>query len=113
MVLVVKSFYRINIKNYIIGGMFMKATKIKMKSGYGTSNNLLEIDSIYITGCNDERYYKKASIHDCVKDNPGSIKVDIYPYPNVVHATSVNGEKYVKSSPNNTTNDNLLNLPRE
>lgn len=91
----------------------MRATKIKMKSGCGTSNNLVEIDSIYIKGCDDERYYKKSSIHDCVKDNPGSIQVDISPYPNLVHAISVNNEKYVKSASNNTTGDNLLNLPRE
>lgn len=91
----------------------MKATKIKMKPGCGTSNNLLEIDSIYITGCQEDGYYKKASVHDYVKDNPGSIQVNIYPYPNVVPATSVNGEKYVKSSPNSSDKDNLLCLPRE
>lgn len=91
----------------------MKATKIKMKPGCGTSNNLLEIDSIYLTGCQEDGYYKKASVHDYVKDNPGSIQVNIYPYPNVVPATSVNGEKYVKSSPNSSDKDNLLCLPRE
>ena len=91
----------------------MKATKIKMTPGCGTSNILLEIDSIYITGCQEDGYYKKASVHDYVKDNPGSIQVNIYPYPNVVPATSVNGEKYVKSSPNSSDKDNLLCLPRE
>jgi len=91
----------------------MKATKIKMKSGCGSSNNLLEIDSIYLTGCNNEGYFTKAAVHDHVKENPGSIQVNIYPYPNIVHATSINGEKYVKSTPDNTTKDNLLNLPRE
>ena len=91
----------------------MKATKLKMKAGCGTSNNLLEIDSIYITGCTNEGYFKKSNIHDFVKDNPGSIQVDIYPYPNLIQAISSNGEKYAKSSNNNTTKDNLLNLPRE
>jgi hypothetical protein len=93
--------------------MYMKATKIKMKAGCGTSNNLLEIDKIYITGSKDDGYYTKAAVHDSVKTNPGTIQVDIYPYPNVVHATSVNGEKFVKSASDATTNDNLLKLPRE
>jgi hypothetical protein len=84
-----------------------------MKSGCGASSNLLEIDSILITGCTKEDYYTKAALHDYVRDNPGSIQVNIYPYPNVVHATGVSGEKYVKSTPNTTTNDNLLSLPRE
>lgn len=91
----------------------MRATKIKMKSGCGSSNNLLEIDSIYLTGCDKEGFYTKATVHDYVKQNPGSIQVNISPFPNVVHATSLNGEKYVKSSPDYTTKDNLLNLPRE
>ena len=91
----------------------MRATKIKMKSGCDTSNHLLEIDEIYITGCEEEKYYKKASIYDCVKTTPGSIQVDINPYPNLVDALSANEEKYVKSTPDNTTKDNLLNLPRE
>lgn len=91
----------------------MRATKIRMKPGCGTSNNLLEIDSIYLTGCNNEGFFTKAVVHDYVKENPGSIQVNISPYPNVVHAISVNGEKYVKSTPDYTTKDNLLNLPRE
>jgi len=91
----------------------MYATKIKMKPGCGTSNNLLEIDSIYLTGNNTEQYYKKENLHKYLTENPGTIKVNISPYPNLIPATSSNGEKYVKSSPNNTTNDNLLSLPRE
>ncbi|WP_034378069.1 MULTISPECIES: DUF3892 domain-containing protein [unclassified Dehalobacter] len=91
----------------------MRATKIKMKTGCGTSNNLLEIDSIYITGSTQDGYYTKAAVHDYVKEHPGTLQVNITPYPNVVHATSVNGEKYVKSTPDYTTKDNLLNLPRE
>lgn len=91
----------------------MRATKIKMKSGCGTSNNLLEIDSIYLTGTSNDGYYTKAAIHDYLNSNPGSIQVDIYPYPNVIPAVSTNNEKYVKSSPNSSSNDNLLSLPRE
>jgi hypothetical protein len=88
------------------------ATKIKMKSGCGSSNNLTEIDQIYLTNCNPEGFYKKADVHDYLKQHPGGIKVNIQPYPDCVPAVSVNGEKYVKSSPDWTQKDNLLNLPR-
>ena len=70
----------------------MLATKIKMKPGCGTSNNFLEIDSIYLTGLPDEDFYKKEIIHNYLIENPG--------------------EKYVRSESNNLTQDNLLRLPR-
>lgn len=91
----------------------MKATKIKMKSGCGSSNNLLEIDSIFLTGCKEETFYKKEALHDYLEKNPGTIQVDIYPYPNLVPQKSVRGEKYVKTEANSSTHDNLLSLPRE
>ena len=91
----------------------MFATKIKMKPGCYRSTSLLEIDEIYITGCDKPGFFKKSVIHDYVKKNPGSIKVNIHPYPQVVDAISINGEKYVRSVPNNNTRDNLLSLPRE
>ncbi len=91
----------------------MKATKIKMKHGCGTSSSLLEIDSIYLTGCKDEGFYKKENLYDYLQKNPGTIQVNIYPYPNLIPALSSNNEKYVKSSPNSTSTDNLLALPRE
>ena len=90
----------------------MKATKIRMKSGCGQSNNILEIDEIFITGCSKEGFYKKADVHDYLTNNPGTIQVNISPYPNCIPATSTNGEKYVKSTPDYTKKDNLLNLPR-
>lgn len=91
----------------------MYVTKIKMKPGCYYSSNLVEIDQLYIIGCETPGYYKKEIIHNYVKDNPGTIKVDKYPYPVVVDAISINGEKYVRSSPNNSTGDNLLALPKE
>lgn len=91
----------------------MKAVKIKMKNGCRDSNNLTEIDEIYITGCSNPGYFKKAVLHDYVKENPGSIQVDIWPYPDVVDAVSSNGEKYVRSKANAYGHDNLLSLPRE
>ena len=91
----------------------MTATKIKMKTGCRYSSNLTEIDEIYITGCTNPGYFKKAVVHDFVKDNPGSIQVGVWPYPNIVDAVRVNGEKYVRSTPNAYGHDNLLSLPRE
>lgn len=91
----------------------MYVTKIKMKQGCYYSSKLVEIDQLYITGCENPGYYKKAIVHDYVKDNPGSIRVGIYPYPDVIDAVSGNGEKYVRSAPNNCAHDNLLDLPKE
>ena len=91
----------------------MRITKIRMRLGCQYSDNVLEIDSVYIPDCINPRFYKKEAIHDYIKEHPGSIYVDRYPYPKVVHAVSVNGEKYIRSEPNDTVNDNLLKLPRE
>ena len=54
----------------------MRATKIKMKSGCGKSDNLLEIDSVYVTECTNPGYYKKEVLHDHLKKNPGT---DMHP----------------------------------
>lgn len=92
--------------------MTMYATKIKMKSGCFYSQSLLEIDEIYIEGADEEKFYQKAIIHDCVKSQPGSIKVKLGSYPNLIAEISKNGEKYVHSAPNGSLDDNLLKLPR-
>ena len=73
---------------------------------------LEEIDSIYLTGLDNPGFYKKENIHNFLLSNPNTIFVDRYPYPALVPATSVRGEKYVRSVSNGTTTDNLLNLPR-
>lgn len=86
--------------------------KIKMKSGCFYSQSLLEIDEIYIEGADEEKFYQKAIIHDCVKSQPGSIKVKLGSYPNLIAEISKNGEKYVRSAPNGSLDDNLLKLPR-
>lgn len=92
----------------------MVATKIKMKTGCGASNNLLEIDSIYLTGIGViQGYYKKEYIYNEIKNNNANIKVDIWPYPSLQAVLSINWEKYVRSTPNQYGFDNLLNLPRE
>lgn len=91
----------------------MKAIRIKMKPGCSYSNKTTEIDQIYIDGCNDPGYYYKSIIYDYVKQHPNSIQVNIYPYPDLIPALSSNGEKYVRSEPNDTPFDNLLKLPRD
>ena len=92
--------------------MTMYATKIKMQAGCYYSNKLEEIDSIYIEGCDNPGFFKKAILHDYLKDHPGSILVKKTPYPKLIPATSSHGEKYVRSTPNGYTHDNLLDLPR-
>lgn len=91
----------------------MYATKIRMKPGCYSSSDLLEIDSIYIEGCNNPGFFKKNVLYDFLKENPGTIRVNIWPYPNVISAISSRGEKYVRSTPNDYMHDNLLDLPRE
>ena len=90
----------------------MYATKIKMRQGCHHSQNLLKIDEIFIEGCSNSGFFKKAAIHDYLKKNPGTIKVAITPYPTVIPAVSVNREKYVRSNPNGNARDNLLELLR-
>lgn len=90
----------------------MLATKILMKTSCASSNNVQEIDQIYVSGCDNPSYFKKELLHDYVKANPNSIQVNIRPYPYLIAKTSKNGEKYVASEPNDTPNDNLLKLPR-
>ena len=91
----------------------MKAIKIKMKPGCGFSNNLLEIDEIYLEGYSKNGYYTKENLHDFLKNYPDTIQVNIPPYPSLQPLVSQKGEKYVRSEPNCTQLDNLLCLPRE
>ena len=90
----------------------MYATKIKMCAGCHNSTKCEDIDSIFITGADKEGFYPKSGVHDAVKEKPGSIKVNIYPHPNLIPAVSSKSEKYVRSEPNDSPNDNLLKLPR-
>ena len=92
--------------------MTMYATKIKMQANCNYSDKLEEIDSIYIEGCRNPCFVKKAKLHDYLIAHPGSIRVNIRPYPSLIPATSLRGEKYVRSTPNDYTHDNLLDLPR-
>ncbi|WP_206665611.1 DUF3892 domain-containing protein [Paenibacillus sp. CFBP13512] len=91
----------------------IKATKIKMKNGKHDSNILTEIDSIYLEGVSENGFYTKEAVHDFLSNDPNTeIKVNISPYPKLIPVKN-NNEKYVRSESNDTTKDNLLNLPRE
>ena len=72
--------------------------------------NLTEIDQVFIP---EFGYIQKATAYDYLKSNPNTISVGLSPYPYVVPALSKNYEKYVRSASNDSTNDNLLKLPRE
>ena len=90
----------------------MYATKIKMKAGCYSSQQLTEIDEIYVEGCTNPGFFKKEVLHDHLKEYPKSIKVKIYPYPELITSVSSRDEKYVRSTPNDYQHDNLLDLPR-
>jgi len=90
----------------------MYAKKIKMQQGCPNSNSTEEIAEIYVDGCNNPGFFPKAALHDYLNQNPNTIQVYISPYPYIVPAVSRNREKYVRSEPNDTPNDNLLKLPR-
>lgn len=85
------------------------AEKIKMIRGKENSNELLEIDEIYVSGIG---WKSKAYYYDYLTMYPNSLAVDIYPYPKLEKQISPNNEKFVKSKPDKYGFDNLLNLPR-
>jgi hypothetical protein len=83
-----------------------------MNSGYQSSNILTDIDTIYLEGNGTKGWFKKAVLHDHLKTNPHTIKVNISPYPYLIPALSTRQEKYVRSESNDSEHDNLLKLPR-
>lgn len=91
----------------------MYARKIKLIHGKQTTNNLLEIDEIYVDGCDNPGFFKKAALHDYLTDHPDTISVAISPYPKLKPMISINREKYVRSEPDAYQKDNLLKLPVE
>ena len=89
-----------------------KAIAIRMNDNASQSWSCQEIHSIKISGKHQSKFYLKEDIHDYLVNNGGTIKVDRYPYPNLIPVN--NGvTRYVRSEPNDTVDDNLLRLPRE
>ena len=82
---------------YTIINIMIYATKIKLKPGRIYPHSALEISTIYLVGV----------------QNGYIIQVNISPhYPKLIAAISSEGEKYVRSEPNDTVQDNLLRLPQ-
>ena len=90
----------------------MYATKIRMRPGCSSSYDCKNIEAIYLKGAQSEQYYAKAALYDWLIANPYTIRVNLGNMPYVIPARSSNGEKYVRSEPNDTIYDNLLYLPR-
>lgn len=86
------------------------ATKIKMNYGCRNSKYPEDIDQIYL---HEHGWFKKAILHDYLKEYPKSIVVNIDPYPYLIPAVSSNREKYVRSSPDIWKHDDLMDLPKE
>lgn len=87
------------------------ATKIRLRKNAAASPREQDIESIHLTGENCNGYYPKEQVHDMLLQG-AEIRVNIYPYPNLEPMLSARGEKYVRSEPNPSPHDNLLNLPR-
>lgn len=87
--------------------------KIEMNEGRMDSYHCIDIKYLYIDFYgNGLKAYSKSYIYDYLSNNPNSIKVNISPFPYLIQAESVYGEKYVRSKSNDSENDNLLKLPR-
>jgi hypothetical protein len=89
--------------------------KIKMNDGHKQSNDLLDIDQLYLDGKGSlaGTWHTKAYLYDYLKINPGSIQISIDPKPFIMPMLSDKGEKYIKSSVDLKKKDYLLSLPRE
>lgn len=87
------------------------ATKIHFKYGSPSSPSEKDIQSIYLSGEGLEGFYPKEQVYDMLVQGK-MIRVNIYPYPLLEEMTSYKEEKYVRSMPNESRHDNLLNLPR-
>lgn len=97
---------------YTIINIMIYATKIKLKPGRIYPHSALEISTIYLVGVQNERFYAEEVVYDLVKQGY-IIQVNISPhYPKLIAAISSEGEKYVRSEPNDTVQDNLLRLPQ-
>ncbi|EMF0103001.1 DUF3892 domain-containing protein [Enterococcus hirae] len=91
----------------------IKATKIKINDVKSNVNPLIEIKEIYLDGVKSPGLYTKESIYDFLIKNPDSkIVVNIPSFPKLLPAAN-GDQKYVRSQPNDSEDDNLLKLPRE
>lgn len=95
--------------------MSKKAIAIRLNKGCTSPKSCNDISEIKIY---DELWgttgwKSKADVYDMVTDSPKSIKVNRDPYPYLIPVKSIKNEKYVRSEPNDTVHDNLLELSQE
>jgi hypothetical protein len=90
----------------------MKKSYSSLSSSYSLENQLLEIEQIFLTGIALEDFYRRESVYDFIKKG-NDVYVGIFPNPKLTAVVSKDNEKYVRSSTNKCTHDNLLSLPRE
>ena len=90
----------------------MYVYKLKMRPGCEKSCDVRDIEALYI-GYPVTAYWKKERLHDYVRHHPGTVQVAIAPYMDVIPAVSSQGEKYVRSGPDDSPHDSLLRLSRE
>lgn len=90
----------------------MLAVRLIMKNGKEKSNNPRDIMSIAIQNRNSCKLCAVAKLYRCLKDNP-DMKIHINGSTAcLVPAESLDGEGYVRSEPNSSTVDALMDLPR-
>ncbi len=87
-------------------------TKIKMIKNQNYLENISEL-LIFDDSNNSSEWYKRQDIYNYVNKG-GIIRVNIDPsYNKLVSVKNQYGTEYVRSSPNNSTKDDLLDLPKE
>lgn len=90
----------------------MKASKIIFNENSLEGERAPEVQAIYIKGCRHEGVYSKEAVYRYLMRHPQSIQVDISPFPDLIPAVSKSGVRYVRSRPDRTGKDNLLDLPK-
>lgn len=93
----------------------MVAMKIAMKKTAKNADDPLAIEQVYVVGnvYFKTGWYKTDFLHDYLKSNPGSIQVNLSPFPALSPAVGNRDEKFVVSAPDKGNRDSLLGLPRE
>ena len=88
------------------------STSIRMKDGCYYSSSCQEIADIYLDGSKNG-WYSKVEVHDYVKDNPNSIRVNIGQItPTLYTQLALMAKSMWSRQANDSPHDNLLKLTR-
>lgn len=88
----------------------MKAQKVRPETSSRNLRSVGEIAEIYIDEW--DCFVCKETLHEFLRENPGSIQVDILPFPNLIPGISASGARYVRSKPDRHPQDNLVDLKK-